>query len=78
MLELACGTGKDLVPASAALLDRNISAPKLVLGDMRHFAFNKKFRSVLIAGNSLCHLLTTGELDGLRCVRNHLIPVGGS
>jgi len=75
VLELACGTGKYLIPATAAGLDifgldlseamlaearrkiGNISASKLVLGDMRHFTFNKKFRSVLIAGNSLCQAI---------------------
>ena len=93
-LELACGTGKYLLPVAAAGvdivgLDRSIpmlaearrkSAAlnlriKLVAADMRAFRLRSKFRSVLIAGNSLCHLLTNADLEScLSSVRNHLDP----
>lgn len=95
VLELACGTGKYLVPASAAGLDvvsldiseamlteahrklASSGSPKLVCSDMRQFVLNQSFRCVLIAGNSLCHLLTTSDLeDCLRCIRSHLLPDG--
>jgi len=95
VLELACGTGKYLLPASAAGVDivgldlseamlneahRKLgagSAPKLVCSDMRQFVLNRKFRCVLISGNSLCHLLTTSDLEScLRCIRSHLLSDG--
>jgi SAM-dependent methyltransferase len=92
VLELAAGTGKFLLPASAAGvdivgLDRSepmlaearrkaggaAHALKLVVGDMRAFQFKMNFRSVLIAGNSLCHLLTNRDLEScLKCIRDHL------
>jgi SAM-dependent methyltransferase len=53
------------------------SAPKPVMPDMRDFAFDRRFRCVLIAGNSLCHLLTTEDLEnGLARIRRHLLPDG--
>jgi SAM-dependent methyltransferase len=96
VLELASGTGKYLLPASAAGveivgLDRSESmlaearrkageaalSLKLVAGDMRAFHLKKTFRCVLIAGNSLCHLLTNRDLEAsLKCIRGHLEPGG--
>lgn len=50
---------------------------KVVAGDMRGFAFKTKFRCILIAGNSLCHLLTNRDLEScLKCCRNQLEPTG--
>jgi SAM-dependent methyltransferase len=50
---------------------------KLVAGDMRAFQFKTTFRCVLIAGNSLCHLLTNRDLEAcLKCIRGHLEPGG--
>jgi SAM-dependent methyltransferase len=96
VLELASGTGKYILPVSAAGveivgLDRSESmlaeanrkageaarSLKLIAGDMRAFRFKTTFRCVLIAGNSLCHLLTNGDLEScLKCIRGNLEPGG--
>jgi SAM-dependent methyltransferase len=96
VLELASGTGKYLLPLSAAGVDivgldrsepmlaearRKVGEAahslKLVAGDMRAFQFRMNFRCVLIAGNSLCHLLTNRDLEScLKCIRDHLDPGG--
>jgi len=47
------------------------SSPKLVCSDMRQFVLNRKFRCVLIARDSLCHLLTTSDLES--CLRLTLL-----
>jgi len=50
---------------------------KLVAGDMRAFQFKTKFRCVLIAGNSLCHLLTNRDFESLfEMYQDHLEPGG--
>lgn len=49
----------------------------LVAGDMRAFHLQQHFRSVLIAGNSLCHLLTNRDPEScLECIHEHLQPEG--
>jgi len=48
-----------------------------VQADMRNFDLATQFRVILIAGNSLLHLLTREELmQCLRTVRRHLAPSG--
>ena len=72
--------GLDLSEAMLAEARRKLgssAAPKLIMADMRHFVFNGKFRCALIAGNSLCHLLTAVDFEScLRCTRRHLLPDG--
>ncbi|MCC7147041.1 MAG: class I SAM-dependent methyltransferase [Phycisphaeraceae bacterium] len=48
-----------------------------VQADMRHFDLARKFSLVILANNSLCHLLTYHQLaECLACVRRHLEPQG--
>lgn len=96
ILELACGTGKYVIPwASAGQrvvgldLSRTMLAhaatkaqaagvtPTLQMADMRDFRLDERFGLIVIAGNSLCHLHTSGDLERcLACVREHLRPDG--
>ena len=48
-----------------------------VQGDMRDFALDRKFNLIVVARNSLLHLLTTEDLlTTLTAVRRHLAPDG--
>jgi SAM-dependent methyltransferase len=50
---------------------------ELIAGDMRDFALGRAFSLVMVAQNSLLHLLTTDDLVRcLRRVREHLAPGG--
>ena len=74
-------TGLDLAPAmlDAArqkAADAGIDV-ELVVGDMRRFAFDRRFGTIFVAFNSLLHLTANDELrDCLACVREHLAPGG--
>jgi SAM-dependent methyltransferase len=47
--------------------------PRLVIGDMRTFHLDAKFRMTFIAGNALSHLLTNHDLQScLQCVRRNI------
>lgn len=48
-----------------------------VEGDMRHFALDRRFALIVVAHNSLLHLLTNADLLAtFRTVREHLAPDG--
>ena len=48
-----------------------------VQGDMRDFALNRDFTLIIVARNSLLHLLSTADLlAALKTVRHHLAPDG--
>ena len=50
---------------------------RFVQGDMRSFEFPDRFSTILIAGNSLLHLLSIGDLQHcLACVGRHLASGG--
>ena len=93
VLELACGTGQLLGPLAATgqhVVGLDIAAPmleaarrrlgesvELELGDMRAFAFARRFALIVIARNSLQHLAETEDLIAtLRCAREHLARNG--
>jgi SAM-dependent methyltransferase len=79
ILELACGTGRVLVPLAGdghevAGLDLEESmiavarsklgkSAELRLGDMRHFDLGRKFRLILIAFNSIGHLHKRSDVE---------------
>ena len=64
----------DTARAKAAAAGANV---QFVQADMRSFDLGGQFRVILIAGNSLLHLLTSEELmQCLRTVRRHLAPAG--
>jgi len=73
--------GADLSPtmldtARAKAAARGVKV-RFVQADMRSFDLGVQFRVILIAGNSLLHLLTSEELiQCLRTVRRHLGPGG--
>lgn len=70
--------------ASATMLDaaREKAAgctvpPRFVHADMREFDFAERFPLILIAGNSLLHLMTADDLrQCFSCARRHLAPGG--
>ena len=73
--------GADLSPAMLDTARAKASAAgvnvQFVQADMRSFGLGAQFRVILIAGNSLLHLLTREELmQCLRTVRRHLAPGG--
>lgn len=73
--------GADLSPAMLEAARAKGSAAGVrvpfVQADMRSFDLPEKFSAILIAGNSLLHLLTTRDLQQcLTCVRRHLAPGG--
>ncbi len=98
ILELACGTGKYLIPwardgaqvsgvdAAQPMLDyaarkaaQGGIAIRLHHADMRDFSLPgaTMFALIVIAGNSLCHLLTHDDLQKcLACVHAHLATGG--
>jgi SAM-dependent methyltransferase len=74
-------TGLDVAPAMLEAARRKAAdagvAVELVVGDMRRFAFDRRFDTIFVAFNSLLHLTTNDELrDCIACVREHLAPGG--
>lgn len=64
----------DAARAKASTAGVNV---QFVQADMRSFDLGAQFRAILIAGNSLLHMLTIEELmQCLRTVRRHLAPGG--
>jgi len=50
---------------------------KFVAGDMRSFELPQKFSTIFMAGNSLLHLLSIGDLQHcFSCIKKHLAPGG--
>lgn len=49
----------------------------LIVGDMRSFEIDQKFKLIFIAGNSLQHLLTHTDIEScFASVKKHLFPFG--
>jgi cyclopropane fatty-acyl-phospholipid synthase-like methyltransferase len=49
----------------------------LIVGDMRSFSIDQKFKLIFIAGNSLQHLLTHEDVEScFASVKKHLFPFG--
>ena len=84
MLELACGTGRVAAALGAVGLDLDPAMARraaargvpVVVGDMRSFAFGRRFPLVLIPWNSLQLLDAAGRAACLACVADHLAPGG--
>ncbi|GIG41337.1 class I SAM-dependent methyltransferase [Cellulomonas phragmiteti] len=67
----------DMLAAAARKADARGVQVRWVQGDMRGFDLGRTFDLVVIAANSLLHLLTAEDLVGcLRSVRRHLAPGG--
>ncbi|MES2767417.1 MAG: class I SAM-dependent methyltransferase [Bacteroidota bacterium] len=50
---------------------------KWIHADMRDFSLKEKFDCIILAGNSLCHLLTIEDFEKcMACVKNHLAEDG--
>lgn len=65
-----------LARARAAIAERGLAADFVQL-DMRDFALGRQFDAIVIAANSLMHLLTNADLTrALSAIRRHLAPGG--
>ncbi len=74
-------TGLDNSPAMLAEAQRKADAAGVHIqwrrGDMRRFALGERFHTVLLANNTICHMLTRADLETLlAAVRAHLHPAG--
>lgn len=73
--------GVDISPtmlnrAEAALAERGLAAT-LLQGDMREFELGRQFDAVVVAANSLLHLLTHADFaQAFSAMRRHLAPGG--
>jgi SAM-dependent methyltransferase len=96
VLEVACGSGRVLVPCAEAGADmdgidldaRMIEATRrrlaaqgleagLQVGDMRHFALERRYALITIPFSAFYHNTTRADqLSTLRCCREHLAPRG--
>jgi SAM-dependent methyltransferase len=74
-------TGLDLAPGMLTEAARKCESepcrPRFVAGDMRAFTLGQRFRTVIIAFNSIAHLHTREDVERcLACVRAHLADGG--
>jgi SAM-dependent methyltransferase len=74
-------TGLDSAPAMLQEARRKADATGVVadwvLADMTRFDLGTRFDLIILAANSLCHLLDRAAFEGcMTCVRRHLTPAG--
>ncbi len=66
-----------MLDVARAKAERSSADIALVQADIRDFSLDGRFRLILIANNSLSHLLHNQEVEAcFRCVRQHLAPGG--
>lgn len=74
-------TGLDSSPAMLAEAQRKAAASGVRIewrqGDMRRFSLGERFHTILLAANTICHMLERADLEALlAAVRAHLHPAG--
>jgi len=92
VLEIGCGagnlagyfldngynyTGMDVARAMLRIAESEAPSARFVHGDMRRFAFRRKFDAVLIGGRSFSYMTTNADVrSALHSIRNVLKPGG--